>query len=332
MLDTPVTNATNPHISTAQNMCALGDLTNNISQHIPQNSKVGYVDYPMHINVGDLLIFLGAMNFFKWNNNSIPQSFCLYDARPKAIDALTEVDVIACHGGGNFGDIYPKHQNLRHKMITSFPKKPIVIMPQSFHFSSQEAMHQSARVFAAHENVTIYVRDEQSYKIARNHFSDKVFYSPDMAHRLYNDFAPVRYRIKAKPTPTPSDPFYLMRTDVEASPDLLASNIPSKDWKDIMRFTEKLRIERHRAATKISGNTNRPDPNILFAYHKTIRAVVQAIALRIGGLEPWTTSRLHGAIFGLLLDRTITLYDNSYGKNSRYFSKWAPGLVKLAKS
>lgn len=329
MLDTPLVNVTNPNISHAQNMCALGDFTDTISAKIPPNSKVGYVDYPMHINVGDLLIFLGAMDFFEWNNNTIPHSFCLYDAKPNAIDALEDVDIIACHGGGNFGNIYPKHQDLRHTMIKSFPKKPIVIMPQSFHFTSEEAMHQSAKIFAAHDNVTIYVRDEESFTIARNHFTDKVFYSPDMAHRLYNEFAPVRYQIMAKLNPATVDEFHLMRTDVEANPNLLATAQSSKDWKDIMRFGEKLRIERHRTASKISGSTNRPDPNILFAYHKTIRAVVKAIALRIGGQNPWTTSRLHGAIFGLLLDRDITLYDNSYGKNSRYFSKWAPDLVEM---
>ena len=310
-------------------MGRLGSLTSDIRNSIPQGARVGYVDYPMHVNVGDLLIFLGAMDFFNWNCNEIPHSFCLYDANSRAMDSLQDVDVIACHGGGNFGDIYPRHQKLREQIVRSFPDKPIVIMPQSFHFSSEVAMGESARIFAAHDNVTIYVRDEASFEIARNRFSDKVFYSPDMAHRLYGGFASVRERIKTNFNSAEAGEFFLMRRDVEADPQLSGDMPSSFDWKDIMRFSEKLRMERHRTTTRVSGMANRPAPQVLFGYHKTVRGVIEAISMRIGGYNPWSTSRLHGAIMGLLLDRDVTLYDNSYGKNSRYFSKWGPELVRL---
>lgn len=301
--------------------------TEALNTAILPRSSVGYVDYPMHINVGDLLIFLGAMNFFKWNNNSIPSFFCLFDARASAFDSLEEVDVIACHGGGNFGDIYPAHQDLRHNIIKAFPNKPVVIMPQSFHFSSDESMRNSAKIFTSHDNVTIYVRDQPSFDIARKHFSDQVFLSPDMAHRLYDEFTPIRQHARQT-----SQEFRLMRRDVEAIPGQFGSDTKTQsyDWRDIMSFIEKLRIERHRRASKLSGTSSRPDPKSLMSYHRTINSVVKAIAKRVAGRSPWTTSRLHGAILGLLLDRDILLCDNSYGKNSRYFLEWAPDLVTIA--
>ncbi len=305
-------------------MQQLGALTNALTTSIPPSGKVGYVDYPMHINVGDLLIFLGAMNFFQWNDNAIPTSFCLYDGKKNAFDSLENVDVIACHGGGNFGDIYPHHQNLREKIVQAFPHKPIVIMPQSMHFNSEEAMHKSADIFKAHDNVTIYMRDEESFIIARKYFSDKVFLCPDMAHRLYNEFSGIR--ASAKPL---NNKLALMRTDVEAALDSASTQLVGKDWKNIMRLEEKLRIERHRLATRLAGGLNRPSPDILPAYHQTIKEVVSAIATRIGGHNPWITSRLHGAILGLLLDRQVTLVDNSYGKNSRYFSAWGADMVHM---
>ena len=320
-------------LHTARHMQSLGKLTDDISSTISPGSRVGYVDYPMHINVGDLLIFLGAMDFFKWNKNSIPTSFCLYDAKSRAFDALEETDVIACHGGGNFGDIYPKHQQLRENIVQAFPNKPVVIMPQSFHFGSDNAMRQSASIFSKHDNVTIYVRDLPSFEIARNYFTDKVILCPDLAHRLYDGFAPIREKISQQENKS-LIPFRLMRRDIEAAPVNLqsADEAPAYDWTDIMRFTEKLQIERHRLRTKTSGAINRPNANILFGYHETIRSVVEAIALRIGEHNPWMTSRLHGAILGLLLERKVVLSDNSYGKNSRYFAQWGKDLVTLKKT
>lgn len=314
-------------ISTRDKMYQLSLKTNNINASIPTGTIVGYVDYPMHINVGDLLIFMGAMDFFKWNNNTIPCSFCLYDAHAGAFDALEDVEVIACHGGGNFGDIYPAHQDLRHNIVKAFPKKPVVIMPQSFHFSSQESMRNSAKIFASHDNVSIYVRDQPSFDLARKYFSDQVFLSPDMAHRLYDEFAPIRQNARQT-----SREFRLMRRDVEALPDQFGSDTKpqSYDWRDIMSFIEKLRIERHRRVSKLARVSRRPDPKTLTSYHRTINSVVKAIAKRVAGHNPWTTSRLHGAILGLLLDRDILLWDNSYGKNSRYFSEWGPDLVTIA--
>ena len=43
------------------------------------------------------------------------------------------------------------------------------------------------------------------------------------------------------------------------------------------------------------------------------------------------TERLHGCILSILLDKTIVLYDNSYGKNKSFYETWLSDLdsVKL---
>lgn len=311
----------------SQKMQALGEKTNTIARAIHPGATISYVDYPMHINVGDLLIFLGAMNFFNWNKNTISSSFCLFDMGKNALNSLEKTDVIVCHGGGNFGDIYPKHQRLRETILLRFPDKAVVVMPQSFHFSSRESMHASAKIFAAHKDVTIFVRDQPSYDLAKEYFSDQVYFSPDMAHRLYDDFASVRQYVRLTNSSIQRQPFSLIRRDKEAT--TISQQVSQKDWTDIMHFGEKLRIERHRSVTKICGAFNRTDNSILFAYHKTIQSIVKAISQRISEHNPWQTSRLHGAILGLLLDRNVSLFDNSYGKNSRYFTQWGKKLVKI---
>jgi pyruvyl transferase EpsO len=303
-------------------MCGLAAHTDLLSSSIPPGARIGYIDYPMHINVGDLLIFLGAMDFFSCNKNDIHTSFCLYDASPRAFGSLEDVDVIVCHGGGNFGDIYPRHQKLREDIVKTFPHKPIVVMPQSFHFGSKAAMEESASVFRRHQNVTMYVRDQPSHLVARRYFSDQVHLSPDMAHRLYDWLAPVR----GATTVGISGPLRLMRRDVEAAAtqDQQARGM---DWRDIMRLTEKFSIGRHRLRAQMNGRAQLSSPKNVHDYHATVRQVVDKIAKRVIYNNPWVTSRLHGAIFGLLLDRKVEMIDNSYGKNSRYFSQWGPSLV-----
>lgn len=308
-------------------MLALAEQTGIISQTVLPRTRIGYLDYPMHINVGDLLIFLGAMEFFACNRNDIMVSFCLYDECSAALNSLNDVDRIVFHGGGNFGDIYPRHQHLREKIVRLFPRKPIVIMPQSFHFGSEAALKESGKIFRRHSDVTIYVRDEPSYQIARRYFSDKVELSSDLAHRLYHWLSPIRENGSA----TSQEPFCLMRRDVEASA-VPYNRVIGQDWSDIMRFREKVRMERHRLGAKVRGRLSISSPEALFSYHRTVQQIVVAIAKRMICYNPWITSRLHGAIFGLLLGRTIELHDNSYGKNGRYFDQWGDRGIAEGKS
>lgn len=316
--------------SLSKYMQALGLRTGLVSDAIPNGAKVGFVDYPMHINVGDLLILLGAMDFFRDNNNSLPASYCLFDESKRLYEKLDQCEVIACHGGGNFGDIYPKHQRLRERIVQRFPKKPVVVMPQSFHFSGIEAMKESAAIFRKHDNVTIFVRDEESSEIARKHFSDQVFLCPDMAHRLFDPFAAVRDAARHS---TPIDePLRLMRRDVEAAGMQISNQQGSVDWKDILSLFQKARIFRYRAAAKFDGALERGNPQRLTSYSTCVSAIVSDIATRLIVHGDWTTSRLHGAIFGLLLERNVTLFDNSYGKNSRYFSLWGSEHLNLVSS
>lgn len=296
-------------------MLALGARTSDISTAIPAGATIAFIDYPVHINVGDLLILLGAMDFFEANRNVIAAASCVFDTGTRALEAMEAADVIACHGGGNFGDIYPRHQMLRETIVKAFPHKPIVIMPQSISFGSEAALKQSAAIFRRHPDVTLFVRDAPSFEIARRHFSEKVHLMPDMAHRLHDRFAPWRSRADKA-----GAPFSLIRRDVEATPDPLEG----VDWRDMVGFTGKIRMGRHRLLAQLRGRLNGHDARALAAYRTTTQALIETIADQLAASGTWKTNRLHGAIFGLLMGKDVTLMDNSYGKNSRYFRQWDP--------
>jgi len=307
-------------------MLELAEQTNIVADAIPRGARIGFVDYPMHINVGDLLILLGALDFFRWNANEIHTSFCIFDQTRAAYDRLEQCDVIVCHGGGNFGDIYTRHQGLRETIVARFAHKPVVVMPQSVHFSNAAAMERSAAVFRAHPNVTVFSRDEYSHEIIRTNFTDKVALSPDMAHRLYDSFSSLR-DVQADPG---VPPLRLMRKDVEAVSSDERNGSAGNDWRDILTPIEKARIGQYRVATQWAGMLGIYRTDHLNGLSRALEAIVPAVGGRLVRHGAWATSRLHGAIFGLLLGRDVTLFDNSYGKNSRYFSLWGNDLLSLA--
>jgi pyruvyl transferase EpsO len=310
-----------------ERMRTLAKMTETVATAIPRGARIGFVDYPMHINLGDQLILLGALDFFRWNQNEIHTSFCVFNQTRQALERLKACDVIVCHGGGNFGDIYPQHQKLREHLIELYPDKPIIIMPQSVHFSDETAQRKSAAIFRKHRTLTVFVRDEYSLGVVRSQFCDNVVACPDMAHRLLDMFSTCR---PASDEHRPLSALALMRRDAEAVSALSEiGHQASVDWTDIMTLAEKVQFWRHRAAVRVSGALGGYDADRLDEFSKTLSAILPAIARRLVRHDTWLTSRLHGAIFGLLLERDVVLFDNSYGKNSRYFSLWGEGLLKL---
>ena len=85
-----------------------------IAELIIDKQDVVYFDYPLHLNVGDLLIYAGTEQFFKDYDIRIRlrrslQAFDIDEAKKY----ITPNTTILCHGGGNFGDLYPSIQKMR---------------------------------------------------------------------------------------------------------------------------------------------------------------------------------------------------------------------------
>ena len=48
-----------------------------ILNHIEDKNDVVYLDYPLHYNVGDLLIFLGGIQFLSKNEINVKKFYCV---------------------------------------------------------------------------------------------------------------------------------------------------------------------------------------------------------------------------------------------------------------
>ncbi len=182
---------------------------NPIVELIKDKNDVFYFDYPLHSNVGDLLIYHGTEQFFKDHHINVTLKRCEYDLDLEEVKAkITPNTTILLHGGGNFGDLYPQHQKIREEMVTHFPNNRIIVLPQTAYFKHEENLQKSAALFRNHSDCHLLARDERTANLFAK-FSDHVYLSPDMAHQLYGTMETKQGKTGKK--------LYFLRKDIEAS-------------------------------------------------------------------------------------------------------------------
>lgn len=284
-----------------------------------------YVDIPVHGNIGDLLIFQGTLAFFR-RKNLVPKVIApAFAFRPGWIG---REDAIVFHGGGNFGDLYAGSGShaLRERIAQEFPGNRILILPQTFHFSSSTDRHASATKFRTHPDLHICVRDESSRQMALE-FSRHVYLVPDMAHHLY----PVSARRGGG-----AGTLLLSRTDDEKTAEAtrMGERFPMKsDWPQVVGARER-RIDQFRRAMRRAAKYglgtfgSRVLGRAWAEYSATL--IADAVEL-FASSDHVVTDRLHGHILACLMNKSSTVVDNFYGKNFSYVNAWTAGsaLVTL---
>src|SRR5262245_49313650 len=147
--------------------------------------RICIIDPPGYANVGDSAIFLGELAFLRRNFPEARIDF--FDANnytPACDRFIAESTVILLQGGGNFGEIWPRHHKIRMEILERFPGKPIVQFPQSISFVTQTGIDATARAIELQGNFTLLVRDRKSQAFAERHFPCRVLLCPDMAFAL----------------------------------------------------------------------------------------------------------------------------------------------------
>lgn len=309
-----------------QTLVSLKQKLDPIAELIKDKNDVFYFDYPLHLNVGDLLIYHGTEQFFKDHNINVTLKRCEYDMDINEVkQKITPNTTILLHGGGNFGDLYPQHQKIREEMIQHFPNNRIIVLPQTLYFKEQKNLEKSAALFNQHNDCHLLARDERTEETFKQ-FSPNVSLSPDMAHQLYGT-------LPTKENHT-GEQLYFLRKDIEASDvekNILATlpaNANVKDWDDILSKTDDIVLALSWRIDKFAKKQNWGWLKDLchkfwFAYTKHIINRVAKVFLQNDRV---TTTRLHGHIFSCLLEIPNRVCDNSYGKNSGYANLWTKNI------
>lgn len=298
-------------------MGQLRDRVADVATLIPRARPVVYLDYPVHTNIGDLLIERGTEAFFERFGYEVIDQRSAYDFCARTMARVPDDATIVLHGGGNFGDLYDLHQPFREHVIRCFPNHRIVLLPQTLHFDSLERMKAAAAVFARHPDLHVCLRDTASLEIYRRYFSNPAYLIPDMAHFLWESAEVTSAVSGGKGT------LLLVRRDKEWQEliDPAAAGAAPVDWPDFIQAHETLVFralrKMHVKHSLIGGRLP-----VYHAWRAFVGGLVGKAFREVGAYDAVVTNRLHAAIFGLLLGKPVTMSDNSYGKLSTYHATW----------
>ncbi|MGQ2965482.1 polysaccharide pyruvyl transferase family protein [Methylophilus sp.] len=275
------------------------------------------IDFPDHSNVGDSAIWLGEVILLKRLTGNLPSYVSdLHSFDADELLAKLPEGVIFIHGGGNFGDLWPQHQVFRENIVSLFPDRRIIQLPQSIHFLDSNNLHRAVKIFNHHPDFHLLVRDQKSYDFAALNFKSSLILSPDCAFGLG-----VQARLR-----TDSRHLYLLRTDDEKNQsyswnELMLDNKHSVtcDWLDDGKFFKW----KAAALAVIDGITTCFKLGFKFHYFQAKAKIRVKRGLRILSKgQVVITDRLHAHILSVLLNTPHYVLDNSYGKISAYIECW----------
>ncbi|WP_018502058.1 polysaccharide pyruvyl transferase family protein [Parafrankia discariae] len=301
----------------------------------PGTTDVALLDFPYHRNSGDSAIWLGVRQILRQLGVRVAYVADTARYRPDRLrEALPEGPVLLL-GGGNFGDLWPGHQELRVRVLRDFPDRTVIQLPQSISFRSRTALSEAQRVTAAHPNFTLMVRERRSLLFATENFDVPLVLAPDSA--LAN--GPLR-----PPRPVrPDGVLCLARDDVEgtgaiagvAGPGIRRADwgirgLPAARWQSAKVLPK---LERHALGRSPDGH-RAARPALHAAYETMATVSVETATSLLCTARYVVTDRLHAHILCLLLGIPHSVFDNSYGKVSGTFEAWTSGsdLVHWATS
>jgi pyruvyl transferase EpsO len=310
------------HSSSVAVIERLQSIINSVLHDYRSDSPYALLDFPNHQNVGDSAIWAGEMAYLRRHWRRDPSYVCERDNIDwTALTRAVPSGPILIQGGGNFGDIWPAHQYFREEVLTRYPGRTVIQLPQSLQFNDPSSLRRTAQVIARHKSFVLLVRDQASYDLASDNFECLVRLCPDMAFCLGQLARPIR--------PTHSFVF-LLRTDKEAAstserePLKAASDALVEDWPSETAYT-------YRRAKMMSwlGALASLDRRQLSPMAWRLRYYDQLANLRIGrGMtlisrgRQLISDRLHAHIIGTLLDVPQVMLDNNYGKIGRFINTW----------
>lgn len=301
-------------------------LSARLNQHaaLVQGSAV-LLDYPVHGNVGDLLIWKGEQAFLKRNKKKLAAQYSIKNIGRGAMRRIAQCDTICLHGGGNFGDLWPIHQRLRENLIARYEDKRIIIFPQSVFYADPKELDRACHHLKRHPDLHILLRDEISLQLLEQRGVPNLRLCPDMAHALWGRWC------SRSPTTDNAERLFVLRRDKErgALPEWLAGmEASSTDWGDLRQGRAETWF---RNGIKII-NMDKKCGNALPActvWNLVADVLIGRAIKLIAAHDTVVTNRLHAVIGSALVGRHVVAYDNSYGKVSAYMDCWLSGLDEI---
>jgi exopolysaccharide biosynthesis predicted pyruvyltransferase EpsI len=294
-------------------------------------TPVGVLDFPDYGNVGDSAIWLGQQVLLR-DRGLLPvyvSSINGFDGRGLA-RRLRQDGTILLQGGGNFGDLWPRHQRFREMIARDNPMARILQLPQSLYFEDERALDHARAIFSEHSDFHLLYRDDTCDDFAQEISGGRATRCPDAA-----------FALRLERTREPDlDLLFLLRRDHERAdvgpmPESMLADLAWRiaDWPaDPFRAP----VGASRVVTSLTARKARLRRKILtvaggrkLTAGPAIRHWDTIAQRRLdGGMELLSrarvivTDRLHGHILCLVAGIPHVFLDNSYGKVSAFSRTW----------
>jgi exopolysaccharide biosynthesis predicted pyruvyltransferase EpsI len=296
----------------------IGNLQNLIHDCLSEyisDAPLAILDFPDIQNVGDSAIWVGEIAYLRNRHRKRPVYVSrLHDFSSTAAEAAVGPHgPIFIHGGGNFGDIWPRHQEFRERILDLWPDRAVIQLPQSLHYSSEARADETARIIGRHKNFTLLCRDEESKAFAEKRFDCVVKLCPDMAFSIGSIPPPRNASIPV---------LAILREDRErvTRSAAIGCDISIEDWltESASEVRKAKAAGMMKAILAVDWKATRLSKFDAAANNRLERGVRQLARARA-----IVTDRLHVHIICLLMGKPHAVLDNSYGKIARFMDAFS---------
>lgn len=142
---------------------------------IDVTAPVMLLDVPNHCNLGDQLIWHGEEIALAAAGIRVAHRCALFESPCGATEVCKKKKLMAAvaaapgatiifHGGGNFGDLYPMHRELRNAVMAVFASTRIVFLPQTLYYSPKSGgmVRNDTAAIVRHGGVHLFFRSMAS--------------------------------------------------------------------------------------------------------------------------------------------------------------------------
>jgi len=287
-----------------------------LSELVNPDTPCALVDFPHHANVGDSAIWLGERALLHRAGVPVVYTCDLSSFSEQELLDRLPGGTILIHGGGNFGDLWPHHQDFREQIVRTFPDHRIIQLPQSIHFGRRQNLDRARSVLGAHRDLTICVRDRRSLGVARAQFATRSILCPDMA-----------FGIEETPDTAGSaahDIVWQARVDHESSQQPLPpldGNVLVTDWAAGQGATADWTAQARTAAQAYQRTLGDPCARAAASDRLATLHLRRGCRLLASG-RVVVTDRLHGHLLSLLLGLPHVVLGDRYGKIASTCATW----------
>ena len=282
-----------------------------IAAEVKQDNAWSLTDFPNYSNIGDSAIWVGFHKLLAERTGRQASHLATNDPgefRPEIYRALQAPVFFV--GGGNFGDLYPRHQDYKLAVLKARPGQRVVQLSQSVHFRDAAKIRETAAAIKAHGNFCFFARDKETFAFVSDAFDCEVKLVPDGAFGM----GPLARTVQ----PT-IETLQFRRADIEAVGGPVEGSIdwPVEDYERDIKPIEWPGKVHHLLHGRFSAiDRRRATYNRLAEWRLKRGLDILSNAERI------VCDRLHVHILSTLLGIPHTFFDNSTGKITAYYETW----------